>query len=122
MAPSFQDAKKPGKPAIEDVQATPRLHPALTRVTSQLSTPRKRVAESGSADVQASPRHPTLTRVSSQLSTPRKLFAESMIGRASFQKLLEPSQPQAPGIAPYRVVLGNVKEKVLIFLFIATFL
>jgi len=122
LAPSFQDAKKPGKPAIEDVQATPRLHPALTRVTSQLSTPRKRVAESGSADVQASPRHPTLTRVSSQLSTPRKLFAESMIGRASFQKLLEPSQPQAPGIAPYRVVLGNVKEKVLIFLFIATFL
>ncbi|KAK7268351.1 hypothetical protein RIF29_21049 [Crotalaria pallida] len=41
----------------------------------------------------------------------RKLFAESKIGRSSFKKLLEPSLPQLPGIAPYRIVLGNVKDK-----------
>ncbi|OAY47374.1 phosphoenolpyruvate carboxylase 4 [Manihot esculenta] len=48
---------------------------------------------------------------SSQLLAQRKLFAESKIGRSSFQKLLEPSLPQRPGIAPYRIVLGNVKDK-----------
>ncbi|EYU22615.1 hypothetical protein MIMGU_mgv1a000787mg [Erythranthe guttata] len=41
----------------------------------------------------------------------RKQFAESQIGRTSFQKLLEPSSSHEPGIAPYRVVLGDVKEK-----------
>ncbi|XP_077253712.1 phosphoenolpyruvate carboxylase 4 [Tasmannia lanceolata] len=50
---------------------------------------------------------------SSQLIAQRKLFAESQIGRSSFQKLLEPSLPQRPGIAPYRVVLGDVREKLL---------
>lgn len=48
----------------------------------------------------------------------RKIFAESKIGRSSFQKLLEPRPPQLPGIAPYRIVLGNVKEKVLLSLLI----
>ncbi|KAJ4710604.1 Phosphoenolpyruvate carboxylase [Melia azedarach] len=43
----------------------------------------------------------------------RKIFAESKIGRSSFQKLLEPRPPQLPGIAPYRIVLGNVKEKLM---------
>ncbi|KAL5123542.1 Phosphoenolpyruvate carboxylase 4 [Glycine soja] len=42
---------------------------------------------------------------------PRKLFAESQIGRTSFQRLLEPKVPQVPGIAPYRVVLGYIKDK-----------
>ncbi|GLT73117.1 hypothetical protein SLA2020_449960 [Shorea laevis] len=50
---------------------------------------------------------------SSQLVAQRKLFAESKIGRSSFHKLLEPSLPQFPGIAPYRIVLGNVKEKLM---------
>ncbi|KAJ8774671.1 hypothetical protein K2173_017117 [Erythroxylum novogranatense] len=50
---------------------------------------------------------------SSQLVAQRKLFAESKIGRNSFQKLLEPSLPQLPGIAPYRVFLGNVKDKLI---------
>lgn len=50
---------------------------------------------------------------SSQLLLQRRQFAESQIGRTSFQKLLEPSSSQIPGIAPYRVVLGDVKEKVL---------
>lgn len=49
---------------------------------------------------------------SSQLLAQRKLFAESQIGRSSFRKLLEPSLHQRPGITPYRVVLGNVKDKV----------
>ncbi|KAK7309983.1 hypothetical protein RJT34_07159 [Clitoria ternatea] len=51
---------------------------------------------------------------SNQLLAQRKLFAESQIGRSSFQKLLEPKLPQLPGIAPYRVLLGNVKDKLLI--------
>ncbi|XP_038725752.1 phosphoenolpyruvate carboxylase 4 isoform X2 [Tripterygium wilfordii] len=50
---------------------------------------------------------------SSQLLAQRKLFAESKVGRSSFQKLLEPSLPQRSGIAPYRIFLGNVKEKLL---------
>ncbi|XP_042513425.1 phosphoenolpyruvate carboxylase 4-like [Macadamia integrifolia] len=50
---------------------------------------------------------------SSQLLAQRKLVGESHIGRSSFQKLLEPSLPQRPGIASYRVFLGNVKEKLL---------
>ncbi|CAI9096316.1 OLC1v1032421C1 [Oldenlandia corymbosa var. corymbosa] len=58
-----------------------------------------------------------MTRVasfsSSQLLTQRKLFAESQIGRSSFHKLLEPSVAQKPGIAPYRIVLGDIKEKLL---------
>lgn len=53
---------------------------------------------------------------SSQLLAQRKLFAEAQIGRSSFQKLLEPRLPQRPGIAPYRVVLGSVKEKVWLFI------
>uniref|UniRef100_A0A2P2ILM3 phosphoenolpyruvate carboxylase n=1 Tax=Rhizophora mucronata TaxID=61149 RepID=A0A2P2ILM3_RHIMU len=50
---------------------------------------------------------------SGQLVAQRKLFAESKMGRTSFQKLLEPSQPQRPGIAPYRIFLGNVKDKLM---------
>lgn len=50
---------------------------------------------------------------SSQLLAQRKLFAESQIGRSSFQKLLEPRLPERPGLAPYRIVLGNVKEKLM---------
>ncbi|CAL1392884.1 unnamed protein product [Linum trigynum] len=47
-----------------------------------------------------------------QLTAQRKKFAESMIGRSSFHKLLEPT-PVQPAIAPYRIVLGNVKDKLL---------
>ncbi|KAI5435768.1 Phosphoenolpyruvate carboxylase 4 [Lathyrus oleraceus] len=41
-------------------------------------------------------------------------YQESQTGKSGFQKLLEPQLPQLPGIAPYRVVLGNVKDKVLL--------
>ncbi|KAL6982225.1 Phosphoenolpyruvate carboxylase 4, partial [Sarracenia purpurea var. burkii] len=47
---------------------------------------------------------------SNPLLAQRKLFAESQMGRTSFQKLLEPSPSQSPTIAPYRIVLGNVKD------------
>ncbi|KAL5761498.1 hypothetical protein ACOSP7_017762 [Xanthoceras sorbifolium] len=50
---------------------------------------------------------------SSALLAQRKLFAESKIGRSSFQKLLEPRLSQQPEIDPYRIVLGNVKEKLM---------
>lgn len=53
---------------------------------------------------------------STQILAKRKMFVESQIGRSSFHKLLEPSQPQRPGLAPYRIVLGNVKDKVKPFL------
>ncbi|XP_028052616.1 phosphoenolpyruvate carboxylase 4-like isoform X1 [Camellia sinensis] len=46
---------------------------------------------------------------SSQLAQ-KKLFGESQIGRTSFEKLLEPSMPQQPTMAPYRIVLGHVKD------------
>ncbi|KAL3636128.1 Phosphoenolpyruvate carboxylase 4 [Castilleja foliolosa] len=48
-----------------------------------------------------------------QLPAQRRLFIESQIGKTSFQRLLEPSSSQIPGLAPYRVVLGDVKEKLL---------
>ncbi|KAK3222640.1 hypothetical protein Dsin_009665 [Dipteronia sinensis] len=50
---------------------------------------------------------------SSTLVAQRKLFAESKIGRSSFQKLLEPRLSEQPEISPYRIVLGNVKEKLM---------
>ncbi|KAI4313991.1 hypothetical protein L6164_026934 [Bauhinia variegata] len=50
---------------------------------------------------------------SSQLLAQRKMFAESQIGKSSFHKLLEPQLPERPGMAPYRIVLGNVKDKLL---------
>lgn len=59
-----------------------------------------------------SPSHRLIGRTASggQL---RKMFTESQIGRSSFRKLLEPSLSERPGITPYRVVLGNVKEKLM---------
>ncbi|KAJ1386684.1 Pyruvate/Phosphoenolpyruvate kinase-like domain superfamily [Sesbania bispinosa] len=80
----------------------------------------------GSGNIRSSTRNSTNSNASSsvgmtrspsfnstQLLAQRKLYAESQIGRSSFQKLLEPKLPQLPGIAPYRVVLGNVKDKLL---------
>lgn len=55
---------------------------------------------------------PRSAALSSTQLLQRKLFAETQVGRASFQKLMEPSSSHRPGIAPYRIVLGDVKEKV----------
>ncbi|KAJ0962817.1 hypothetical protein J5N97_027939 [Dioscorea zingiberensis] len=49
----------------------------------------------------------------SHLLAQRKLFAERETGRSSFRKLLEPSLHQRPGITPYRVILGNIKDKLI---------
>lgn len=54
---------------------------------------------------------PRSSALSSSQLLQRKQFADSQIGRNSFQKLLEPSSSLLPGMAPYRVVLGDVKEK-----------
>lgn len=70
------------------------------------------VANSSNSQSAATPR--TVSFSSGQLLSQRKLFSESQLGRSSFQKLLEPSLPQRPGIAPYRIVLGNVKDKVIL--------
>nr|GEW02323.1 phosphoenolpyruvate carboxylase 4 [Tanacetum cinerariifolium] len=43
----------------------------------------------------------------------RKVFSESQVEKGSFKKLLEPSVPQKSGISPYRIVLGDVKEKLI---------
>lgn len=51
--------------------------------------------------------------VSPRANAQRKFFSESQIGKSNFQKLLEPSSSQSPGIAPYRIVLGDVKDKVV---------
>ncbi|XP_024989002.1 phosphoenolpyruvate carboxylase 4 isoform X2 [Cynara cardunculus var. scolymus] len=58
------------------------------------------------------PSQPT-TPKGSQLLAQRKMFAESQVGRASFQRLLEPSMPQKSTISPYRIILGDVKEKLM---------
>lgn len=63
---------------------------------------------SGSSTGPSTPRSGAFSSVAQ-----RKLFPESQTGQSSFQKLLEPSLPQRPGIAPYRIVLGNVKEKLM---------
>lgn len=69
------------------------------------------VANSSNSQSAATPR--TVSFSSGQLLSQRKLFSEFQLGRSSFQKLLEPSLPQRPGIAPYRIVLGNVKDKLM---------
>ncbi|KAJ7954033.1 Phosphoenolpyruvate carboxylase [Quillaja saponaria] len=66
---------------------------------------------SGAAQSATTPRSASFN--SSQILAQRKMFAESQTGRSSFQKLLEPKHSQRPGIAPYRVVLGNVKDKLM---------
>ncbi|KAK2994364.1 hypothetical protein RJ640_017876 [Escallonia rubra] len=68
-------------------------------------------ANSSNVQPPSTPRSASFT--SSQLLIQRKAFAESHVGRTSFQKLLEPSLTQRPGIPSYRVVLGDVKEKLM---------
>lgn len=77
-----------------------------------MSLPNGSSANSSSAQSAMMPRSASFN--SSQILAQRKLFAESQMGRSSFQKLLEPRVSQIPGISPYRIVLGNVKDKVFI--------
>ncbi|KAK9063764.1 hypothetical protein SSX86_017636 [Deinandra increscens subsp. villosa] len=43
----------------------------------------------------------------------KKISAETQVAKASFHKLLEPSMPQKSDISPYRIVLGDVKDKLM---------
>ncbi|CAH9082129.1 unnamed protein product [Cuscuta epithymum] len=82
-----------------------------TRVISPLAppdSPRSQRAHGNGNAVAVSPRSS-----SGQILAQRKFFSESQIGRSNFQKLLEPSSSQSPGIAPYRIVLGDVKERLM---------
>ncbi|CAH9147516.1 unnamed protein product [Cuscuta epithymum] len=71
-------------------------------------SPRSQRAHGNGNAVAVSPR-----ASSGQILAQRKFFSESQIGRSNFQKLLEPSSSQSPGIAPYRIVLGEVKERLM---------
>lgn len=46
-------------------------------------------------------------------SSPRKKTSEFNVGKSSFDKIINPSIPQHPDIAPYRIVLGHVREKLI---------
>ncbi|PWA69995.1 phosphoenolpyruvate carboxylase 4 [Artemisia annua] len=59
------------------------------------------------------PHTPNSETISPSQLALRKVFAESQVGKGSFKKLLEPSVPQKSGISPYRIVLGDVKEKLI---------
>ncbi|XP_022157085.1 phosphoenolpyruvate carboxylase 4 isoform X2 [Momordica charantia] len=83
-----------------------------TSSNNQTSDPDTRPSLSnGGSPTASAPRSASFN--SSQLLAQRKLFAESQMGRSSFQKLLEPRLPPRPGLAPYRVVLGSVKDKLV---------
>ncbi|KAL8153903.1 hypothetical protein V2J09_011663 [Rumex salicifolius] len=78
--------------------------------TSSTDSPMHRSSSSGSI---GNPGVQSGSADSNQALAKRKMFSESKIGRDSFRKLLEPSQPLLPGIAPYRIVLGDVKKKLM---------
>ncbi|KAJ4835167.1 Phosphoenolpyruvate carboxylase 4 [Turnera subulata] len=88
----------------QDGQGSPTAEPSSTAFPNGNSA-------APSASLPPLSRTPSFNSV--QLLAQRKQFAESKIGRSSFHKLLEPSLPQRPGIAPYRIVLGNVKDKLM---------
>ncbi|ESQ28387.1 hypothetical protein EUTSA_v10018058mg [Eutrema salsugineum] len=87
MPPNLQKQNGQGSPKMDSKQTTDETQPGLTSRGSFSST--------------------------SQLLFQRKLFAESQVGRASFQKLLEPPPLKRAGMAPYRIVLGEVKDKLV---------
>ncbi|BAT98898.1 hypothetical protein VIGAN_10025900 [Vigna angularis var. angularis] len=83
-----------------------------TMCSTHVRSPILMSPSSSAASLASMSRSPSFNS-SQQLLAQRKLFAESQIGRTSFHRLLEPKLPQHPTIAPYRVVLGNVKDKLL---------
>lgn len=46
-------------------------------------------------------------------SSPRKKTSEFNVGKSIFDKILNPSITQRPDFAPYRIVLGDVREKLI---------
>ncbi|CAL5399537.1 unnamed protein product [Camellia sinensis] len=96
----------------QDVKGCPKRESSFQDSNQSL---RKKFADGNMAN-SSSPPSAAIPRSSSfssnQLLAQRKLFAESQIGRTSFQKLLEPSLAQRPTIAPYRIVLGHIKDTI----------
>lgn len=82
-----------------------------SKISSKLSNGNGNISPAGNSQPAVSQQNASFN--STQLLSQRKLFAELQTGRSSFHKLLEPSSSQRPGIAPYRIVLGDVKEKLL---------
>ena len=95
---SFQSHLVPGRDSPRKLD-----NEAVTAAENAPSSPRNQSSTGLPKKNASSPNH---------LIAQRKLYAESQTGRSSFQKLLEPSLPQHPGIPPYRVVLGHIKNKV----------
>nr|KYP53033.1 Phosphoenolpyruvate carboxylase 4 [Cajanus cajan] len=81
---------------------------SLSSTTLKNVSPNIRLSVTNSANSSASS---TANSSSTFNSGQKKLYAEPQTGKSTFQKLLEPMLPQLPGIAPYRIVLGNVKDK-----------
>ncbi|XP_027365929.1 phosphoenolpyruvate carboxylase 4-like isoform X3 [Abrus precatorius] len=85
---------------------------SLSSTTSKIDSPNIQLSVTSSSNSSASSAAISSSPLNSnQLPAQKKSFAESQTGRSSFQKLLEPKLPQLAGIAPYRIVLGNVKDK-----------
>ncbi|KAK7343885.1 hypothetical protein VNO77_12985 [Canavalia gladiata] len=104
--PSFAENGESQHPRL-DIPGPDYVHPnhkdggvSLSSTASKNGSP-----SASSAAISSSPFN------SNQLLAQKKSHAETQTGRSSFHKLLEPKLPQLPGIAPYRVVLGNVKDK-----------
>ncbi|KAB1206468.1 Phosphoenolpyruvate carboxylase 4 [Morella rubra] len=97
----------------KDVQSssTSDLSSQDVRHNLRMSLQNGSLANSNASQSAVTPRSASFN--SSQLIAQRKHFAESQIGRSSFQKLLEPRVSHSSGIAPYRIVLGHVKDKLI---------
>lgn len=100
----------PGNANRENTQNS-RLGP-LSKLGNGAATSQNGKLSNDTQNQSGTPSSARNSSASGHLMAQRKLFAESQIGRSSFRKLLEPSL-QRPGIAPYRVVLGHVKDKLM---------
>ncbi|KAL4195713.1 hypothetical protein AMTRI_Chr04g242470 [Amborella trichopoda] len=96
----------------DSVQNFPKTF-ANGNVTADESSASSSSLQSAGLGCSSAPSTPRSNFMNSTQAMRRKLFAESDVGRSSFQKLLEPRVPQWPEIAPYRLVLGDVREKLI---------
>ncbi|KAI3818337.1 hypothetical protein L1987_12142 [Smallanthus sonchifolius] len=112
-----------GQPKPHNVHGLPSQLPAGADVPShtecnkveshypQLDVPGseyKRLQENGEA---ASSSNSSQNSQKSQGNGSSSQSTSPKVGRVSFQKLLEPRMPQNSSISPYRIILGDVKEK-----------
>lgn len=57
----------------------------------------------------------TVTGIAGQPGVRKKFVPDSSVGKSSVDKLLYPKMTGRSDIAPYRIVLGHVREKVFSF-------